>query len=169
LSDAYFIIVGADFFDLWDRWIVGPQPFDVQRYAEHLLAKPYRSSSARYARLIDDIRADAVRVTPFFSMANRVLEYDAVRARSFQFVSRLPGETFDLARARIAENRGLIDRVYDRFRRHIVSYRYALENLLLLTPSPYAVEAERALHALEERLMRMTSSVPVAAGGLITK
>ena len=169
LSDAHFIIAGADFFDLWDRWIVGPQPFDVQHYAEHLLTKPYRSSTARYAQLIDDIRADAARVAPFFSMANRVLEADAVRARSFQFVSRLPGETFDLARARIAENRGLIDRVYDRFRQRIASYRYALECLLVLTPSPNAVEAERALHALEERLMRMTSPVPVVAGGLIRK
>jgi hypothetical protein len=167
-----FTLAGADFFDLWNRWIVGPQPFDVRSYAENLIARPYRSSSARYSQLIDDIRADAVRVAPFFSMANRVLEADAVRQRSFQFVSRLPGEKFDLARARVAENRGLIDRVYDRFRQRIASYRYALENLLLLTPSPNAVEAERALGALEERLMRMTSPAPVVAngaGGLISK
>ena len=168
-SDWHFIVAGADFFELWDHWIVGPQPFDVRSYAEHLIAKPYRSSTARYARLIDDIRADAGRVTPFFSMANRVLEADAVRARGFQYVSRLPLETFDLARARVAENRELIDRVYDRFRERIASYRYALECLLVLTPSPNAVEAERALHALEDRLRRMTSPVPVAAGGLITK
>jgi hypothetical protein len=70
---------GADFFDLWNHWIVGPQPFDVRSYAEYLITKPYRSSAARYAQLIDDARADAVRVTPFFYMANRVLEADAVR------------------------------------------------------------------------------------------
>jgi hypothetical protein len=164
-----FTIAGADFFDLWNRWIIGPQPFDVRSYADNLIAKPYRSSTARYSQLIDDIRADAGRAMPFFSMANRVLEADAVRSRSFRFVSRLPGETFDLARARMAENRGLIDRVYDRFRQRIASYHYALENLLLLTPSPNAVEAERALGALEERLMRMTSPAPVVAGGLISK
>ena len=168
-SGRHFIIAGADFFDLWDRWIVGPPTFDVQSYAEHLIAKPYRSSSARYARLIDDIRADAGRVTPFFSMANRVLQADAVRTRGLQYVSRLPVETFELARVRIGENRALIDRVYDRFRERIASYRYALECLLLLTPSPQAVEAERALYALEDRLRRMTSPVPVAAGGLISK
>lgn len=168
-NPSRFTIAGDDFFDLWNRWIIGPQPFDVRSYAEHLIAKPYRSSTARYSQLIDDIRADTGRVMPFFSMANRVLEADAVRAKSFRLVSRLPGATFDLARARMAENRGLIDRVYDRFRQRIASYRYALENLLLLTPSPNAVEAERTLGALEERLMRMTSLTPVAAGGLISK
>jgi hypothetical protein len=170
LSDpSRFTFADMDFFDLWNRWIVGLQPFDVRSYAEYLIAKPYRSSTARYAQLVDDIRADAVRAAPFFSMANRVLQADAIRQHSFQFVSRLPGETFALARARVAENRGLIDRVYDRFRQRIASYRYALENLLVLMPSPNAIEAERALHALEERLMRITSPAPVAAGGLITK
>ena len=165
-----FTIAGTDFFDLWNRWIVGPQPFDVRSYAEYLIAKPYRSSAARYAQLIDDARADAVRVTPFFYMANRVLEADAVRQQSFQFVSRLPGEKFALARARMEENRGLIDRVYDRFRQRIASYRYALEVLLLQLPSPAAVEAERALNVLEDRLRRMTSPpVPVAASDLISK
>ena len=165
-----FTIAGADFFDLWNRWIVGPQPFDVRSYAENLIARPSRSSAARYAQLIDDIRADAGRVVPFFSMANRVLEADAARTGSFQYVPRLPGETFELARIRVAENRGLIDRVYDRFRERIESYRYALETLLVLLPSPNAVEAERALYALEDRLKRMTSpAAPVAAGGLISK
>jgi hypothetical protein len=82
----------------------------------------------------------------------------------------LPSEKFALARARMAENRGLIDRVYDRFRQRIASYRYALEVLLLQLPSPAAVEAERALNVLDDRLRRMTSPpVPVAASGLITK
>ncbi len=142
----------------------------MRSYAECLIAKPYRSSAARYAQLIDDARADALRVTLFFSMANRVLEADAVRQQSFQFVSRLPGEKFALARARMAENHGLIDRVYDRFRQRIASYRYALEVLLLQLPSPNAVEAERALYVLEDRLRRMTTpAVPVAAAGLISK
>ena len=83
--------------------------------------------------------------------------------------AKLATLAFEWARVRVGENRGLIDRVYDRFRERIASYRYALECLLLLTPSPQAVEAERALYALEDRLRRMTSPVPVAAGGLISK
>jgi hypothetical protein len=40
----------------------------------------------------------------------------------------------------------------------------------LQLPSPAAVEAERALNVLEDRLRRMTSpAVPIAASGLISK
>lgn len=162
-------LAGIDFVELWNRWVVAPQPFDVRSYSEYLISTPYRSSTARYARLIDDIRADIGRVPPFFSMANRVVAADAIRARSFQFIS-LTREKLDLARARIAENRGFIDRVYDRFRERIAGYRYALEALMVLTPSPNAVEAERALFVLEDRLKRMTSPPPpVVAGGVISK
>jgi hypothetical protein len=165
-----FTIAGVDFLELWSRWIIGPQPFDVRSYADHLIAKPYRSSTARYSRLIDDIRADAGRINPFFSMANRVLEADTVRTSGFQYIARLPAGAFDLARIRVAENHGLIDQVYDRFRQRLESYRYALECLLVLTPSPIAVEVERALFVLEERLKRMTMpAVPVAPGVVISK
>ncbi len=166
---SHLTLAGVDFVELWNRWVLAPQPLDVRSYGEYLIARPYRSSTARYARLIDDIRADAGRVAPFFSMANRVVEADAIRGRSLQYISRVPGEKFDLARARIAENRGFMDRVYVRFRERIASYHYALECLMVLTPSPNAVEAERALFVLEDRLKRITSPVPVAAGGLITK
>jgi hypothetical protein len=172
-----FAIAGVDFFELWSGWIVGQLPFDVRSYADHLIDKPYRSHTARYSQLIDDIRADAGRINPFFTLANRVLESDTVRVSGFQYITRLQGGTFDLARIRIAENRGLIDKVYDRFRERLESYRYALECLLVLTPSPNAIEAERALFVLEERLRRMTTPVivvtspaaPIAPGGVISK
>ena len=160
-------VLGVDLVEL-QRWVLEPRPFDMRSYADDLIARPYRSSTARYARLIDDIRADTGRVSPFFAMANHVLAADAVRAKSLQFVS-LTAEKYDLARARIGENRALIDRVYDHFRQHIASYHYALECLVVLTPSPNAVEAERALFTLEDRLKRVTSPPPVAAGGLISK
>lgn len=167
-SPSRLTLAGVDFIALWNRFFVEPPLFNVQSYAEYLIAKPYRSSTARYARLIDDIRADAGRVPLFFSMANRVLQSDAVRQRSFQFVA-LPGEKYGLARARVIENRQLMDQVYVRFRQRLASYRYALECLLVLTPSPMAVEAERALFVLEDRLKRMTLPVPVAISGVISK
>src|SRR4029077_4634477 len=98
-----------------------------------------------------------------------------VRRRSAQFVSHLPGNVLAAAGARTVENRQLIDVVYDGFRRRIASYRYALETLLVLTPSSKAVEAERAIFVLEERLRRMTTAVtvvpaaPIAADILISK
>src|SRR5262249_14653031 len=130
----------------------------------------YRSSTSRYARLIDDIRADIGRVPLFFSMANRVLAADAVRARSFQFVSGLPPEHAELAQERIAENRLLMDQVYLRFRERIASYLYALASLVVLSPERIAVEAERALAVLEDRLKRITAPAPtVAVGPIISK
>jgi hypothetical protein len=167
---SFLTVAGVDFVELWRTWVLAPPPYEVRSYCEYLVALPVRSHTARYARLIDDIRADIGRVPLFFSLANRVLEADAIRARSFLF-ARVSGEKFELARLRIAENRGFIDRVYDRFRERIASYHYALQCLLVLTPSPNAVEAERALFVLEDRLKRMTVPLPaaVAAGGVISK
>jgi hypothetical protein len=168
-SPTRFTHGNADLIAWWNEWIAA-HPFDVRSYAEYLIDKPYRSSTTRYTRLIDDIRADVGRVPLFFSMANRVLEADAVRARSFQFVSRLPPEHAELAAERIAQNRLLMDQVYVRFRERIASYHYALESLVVLSPSPNAVEAERALYVLEERLKRFTAPPPpVAAGITISK
>ena len=166
---SHFTLVGIDFVEMWRRWFAKPRPFDVQSYARCLVARHTRSHIARYARLIDDIRADIGRVGPFFSMANRVLEADALRARSAQFVAHLPREVLVAAGARTVENRHLIDVVYDRFRERIASYRYALETLLVLTPSPKALEAERAIFVLEEKLKRLTLPVGVAAGVVISK
>jgi hypothetical protein len=169
-SPTRFTHGNADLIAWWNEWIAA-HPFDVQNYAKYLINKPYRSSTSRYARLIDDIRADIGRVPLFFSMANRVLEADAVRSRSFQFVSRFPPEHAELARERIAENRLLMDQVYERFRERIASYHYALESLLVLSPSPNAIEAERALAVLEDRLKRITAPAPepVVAGGAVIR
>ena len=166
---SFLTIANVDFVELWRRWFSQPRPFDVERYARCLVAKHFRSDTGRYAQLIDDIRADIGRVGPFFYMANRVLEADALRRRSAQFVSHLPREVLVAAGARTVENRHLIDVVYDGFRQRIASYRYALETLLVLTPSPKAVEAERAIFVLEEKLKRLTLPVGVAAGVVISK
>jgi len=161
-------VAGVDFVELWNLLAVESRPFDVRSYADSLISKPYRSSTARYARLIDDIRADAGRAGPFFALAYRVLDTDRIRLESFQYV-RIGPDNFELARIRIGENRRLIAEVYQRFRERIASYRYALDTLLVLTPSPFAVEAERALRVLEALFAQLTGPIPIPAGVLITK
>jgi hypothetical protein len=45
---------------------------DRVAYANHLMSASYRSPSSRYAQLIDDIRNDSARITPFFEVAGRM-------------------------------------------------------------------------------------------------
>lgn len=130
-------------------------PFDVDKYADTLIETPYRSATARYSRLIDDIRADSLRVGPFFSVASRVVEMDTARERSLHAVSRLTPEERETAMARVAENRMLIGWVYRRLGERSRGYKYALERLFLKTPAPAGVDAERALRAYNERLAKI--------------
>lgn len=130
-------------------------PFDLQKYAGTILDMPYRSATARYARLVDDIRADSLRVTPFFTVAKRVIDMDIARERSLVGVTGLTPAEREIAMARIAENRMLIGWVYRRLGERSRAYRYALERLFLKTPAPAAVDAERALRSYEERLAKI--------------
>lgn len=130
-------------------------PFAVESYAATLIDVPYRSATARYSRLIDDMRADSVRVTPFFTVAKRVIDMDTVRERSLAGISRITPQEREIAMARIAENRMLIGWVYRRLGERVQGYRFALERLVVKTPAPAAVDAERALRAYEERLAKI--------------
>lgn len=162
-------LAGVDFVELWTLIKNQPVVYDTRSYGNFLLAKVYRSDSARYAQLIDDIRADMGLMGPFFAAAQRVLDADGVRQKSFRFVTSALYDKIETAQWRINENRVLIAEVHRRFRERIASYRYALETLLVMTPSPAAVEAERILHLLEERFARITAPAPVPAGILVRK
>lgn len=162
-------LAGVDFVELWNLIAAAPAVFDVRSYGDSLVARAYRSHTARYAQLIDDVRADRGLAGPFFATAHRVIDADGVRKRSFLYAARVGPGNIDLGSKRIGENRRLIAEVYRRFRERIASYRYALETLLVLTPSPAAVEAERALYLLEERFARLTEPAAIAAGPLIRK
>ena len=130
-------------------------PFDVEKYANTITEMPYRSATARYSRLMDDIRADNLRVMPFFAVAKRVVEMDTARERSLTGVARLMPEERETAMARVAENRMLIGWVYRRLSERSRGYKYALERLFLKTPATAAVDAERALRAYDERLAKI--------------
>jgi hypothetical protein len=160
---------GVDFVVLWTLIRNQPLVHDPRSYGNHLIAKAYRSHSARYAQLIDDIRADMGLVGPFFATAQRVLDADGVRQKSFRYVSPGLAGKIEVARERVDENRILIATVHRRYRERIASYRYALETLLVMTPSPAAVEAERVLRLLEERFARVTEPAPLPAGALVRK
>jgi hypothetical protein len=159
-------LAGVDFIELWNL-IFDPPSYDVRSYGDALIARAYRSHSARYAQLIDDIRADTALVGPFFSTAQRVMDADGVRRKSLRYVSQ-SSVRIGMAERRIDENRVLISEVYRRFGERIASYRYALETLLILTPSPAAVDAEIALHRMEDRF-RLVTAPPIVSASVIVR
>jgi hypothetical protein len=177
-NQAYAILMPALPRSEWDRsyaemrrtrLIPNDAPyFNARAYADALMDTHYRSSTARYSRLIDDIRSDLTRVGPFYASARRVVDMDTVRERSLGRLSSVTPVDHENAMARIAENRMLIGWVYRRLGERFLGYRIALEQLVVATPAPAAVDAERALKSLEERLAMIPvlsepAGVPVAA------
>lgn len=172
---AYAILMPPDSNQLWERtlaeWrrtrilpedLTRPNPAD---YSSELLDTPYRSSTARYAKLMEDIRVDAARPGPFFTVAARVLEMDAVRAKALANMLHLSPIERESAAARIAENEMIIDWVRRRFAERYAGYQLALERLVVATPAPAAVEAERMLIAFRQRLAEFQPPARVAALG----
>jgi len=134
---------------------VGSRPWpypDRNAYASRLFTTAYRSQTARYNRLIEDIRNDVMRLDPFFSSARYVTDMDRKREKALAYVSNLTAEERDNTLLRIAENRNIVRWVQGSLHERTESYRVALERMVIAAPSPVAVEAERSLTLLQQRI-----------------
>jgi hypothetical protein len=130
-----------------------PWPYpDRSAYASRLFTTAYRSQTARYNRLIEDVRNDVMRVDPFFGSARYVVDIDRKREKSLAYVTNLTVEERDNTLQRIAENRNIVRWVQESLQERAESYRIALERMVIAAPSPVAVEAERALSLLQQRI-----------------
>jgi hypothetical protein len=130
-----------------------PWPYpDRSAYASALFTTAYRSQTARYNRLIEDIRNDVNRIDPFFSSARYVLDMDRKREKALAHVTNLSAEERDNTVQRIAENRNIVLWVQGSLSERAISYKIALERMVIAAPSPVAVEAERALTLLQQRI-----------------
>ena len=108
--------------------------FDPAAYYRHLQATLYRSSTARYNQLIDDIRNDIARIEPFFIMARRVADLDRRREASLtQIAGFSPAERVNAA-ARIGENSLTIAWVRNSLDQRCAGYRFALNRLAVAEP-----------------------------------
>lgn len=135
--------------------------FDRSAYANHLLSSHYRSPSARYSQIADDIRNDVTRLPQFFETAGRVLDIDQKRRKSLAYISALVPTERDNALRRIRENASLVSLVRTKLAQRVSGYRFALERLVVMTPSPQAVEVERSLSQLQAQIARYrTRSAP---------
>jgi hypothetical protein len=124
---------------------------DYTTYAAFLMDTPFRSATARYSRLIDDIRNDIQRIDPFFMLARRVADLDQKRERSIPHVSLISGGEVTAAHLRVQENIAVMASVHAVLHERVRSYRFALERLVIALPSPMAAEAERILGGLAQR------------------
>jgi hypothetical protein len=143
-----------------EPWYQSAPPSDHKRYAAFIIEYPFRSSTARYARIIDDIRNDLDRMGPFFSAAGRVADLDRRRSKSLKFVSGLSEAELANTRARIEGNIAVITMVHDALGERVRGYRYALERLAIALPSPMAAEVDR----LWNQLARRVGEIQVVAG-----
>jgi len=134
--------------------------FDVTAYATRLFATRQRSPSARYAQLIEDIRDDTTRLPQFFETATRVIAIDEKRRKSLAYISGLSAHERNEALRRNYENASIVSLVRTRLHQRVASYHFALERLVLMTPSPEAAQIELALNGLQEQIAHYRFPVP---------
>jgi hypothetical protein len=134
---------------------------DTTAYAAWLVSYPSRSATSRYSRLIDDIRNDTTRVPPFFETAARVVDMDRKRRKAFAYISvSSDGERIEAAR-RMNENAAIVGQVRGSLDRRVQSYQFALERLVIMTPSPHAVQAELMIKQLRATIDRYRNGAPL--------
>jgi hypothetical protein len=134
-------------------------------YAARLLSFPFRSATGRYGRLIDDIGSDIERIDPFLEVARRVADMDRKREKSLAYVSSLSAGEAANAAVRVGENSVILAWVQRCLGEHARSYRIALERLVIATPAPIAVEAERAVIDLERRVATLYAGMALRPAG----
>jgi hypothetical protein len=142
-------------------------PADRAAYHHALMSESFRSPTSRYRRLSEDAFADLKLIGPFAARAARVIAADRVRLRSLAHVRDLDEAQAYHALARVAENRCLIAWVRHETYGRLVSYRYALEHLVIEAPESEAVAAERALASLEIHRRTLDSLVEPPPAGML--
>jgi hypothetical protein len=146
--------------------LAGPRdgaPFDRTAYWNHLDVAHRRSETSSYAQIVGDARNDVVRIEPFFAVAARVIDIDRRRAESLGYVAGDSGVSdaeASNALGRNNENTAIIEWVCRSLKERASSYRYALERLVISTPSSNAVEAERSLTLLATRIRGYCPDAP---------
>jgi hypothetical protein len=123
----------------------GELAFDRTAYLARLHRTYRRSEASAYAQIVTDARNDVERLPAFFTTAGRVTDMDRRRAQSLAHVSDLTEREHANARARSNENRAIVVWVCHALRERVISYRYALERLVIAVPSEGAAETDRAI------------------------
>jgi hypothetical protein len=148
--------------------------FVLERYQQELMITPYRSANARYNKLNEDVRNDVIRLGPFFQVARRVLDMDDKRAKSLAYVGGLKPREYNNAMSRNSENALVIAWVQCSLSQRAAAYQYALEHLVVSTPSAVSVDVQRSVALLQTSIAEnhvinepnICAGVPVASAQL---
>ncbi|ODN72415.1 hypothetical protein [Methylobrevis pamukkalensis] len=118
--------------------------FDPASYYIWLQETPFRSSEARWSKVIADLYSDADLVPPFCETVLKVRRADGERIAAIG--RQLTGEEVWIrnAGARVAENEALIAWVGRALIYRLKSYRNAIDRLEIETPSNQLFAANRA-------------------------
>lgn len=138
--------------------------YDPTAYAQVMFQLPARSTDVYYNRLLDDIRNDIVRIPPFAMVARRVTDMDRKREKSLQFITDITPAERANATARMIENSLIARWVHQSLMERSYAYRYALERLVISSPSPAAAEVERQLQLMGMRISEATLVPPTSSG-----
>ena len=100
-------------------------------------------------------------MSQFFETAGRVIDIHQKRQKSLSFVSDLnKNEHLDAVR-RMRENAHVVAIVQQSLADRVASYQFALERLVIITPSQQAIEAERSITLLQNQIARyLADEVP---------
>ena len=142
---------------------------DPTAYGDMLVGMPFRSEVGRYSRLMDDVISDTMLIGPFTSVACWVIDMDCKRERSLPFVLGLTETELADAEGRVLENRLVIDWVKHSLLERAGSYRYAVERLVIASPSPMAVNTERAIDRLRAQIDVMDSQLSRCADAALAR
>ena len=121
---------------------------DPKSYYAHLRKDSFRSSEARYDRLMGDMAADTELVGPFYELARRVMAVDAERLRVARASADISEEQRRNAESRVEENMARITWVWRALRFRLAAYRIAIDGLEVETPSARIYDANLAWRRL---------------------
>jgi hypothetical protein len=134
--------------------------FDPAGYYGYLRRDPYRSSEARWNRLLLDMRADAELVGPFWREARRVRDDDGLRLRAVDGRGDVAAEELRDAYARVDENARVVDWVWRALRFRLAAYRTAIDRMQVETPTDRLWEINEAWRAFGRAIETAEADFP---------
>ena len=123
------------------------------RYAALLSGERYRSSDARYARIMDDAAKDMAAIGPYMAYVGQVRLADEQRLNAALGLPDIGASELAATHGRVAENQRQMAWVKRAMLFRLYAYRYAVDRLMIETPSRLAAQTIARLDALEAAIL----------------